>query len=209
MNKLDSFEKDALGELINIAMGSAAEKLSELSGNEVHMSVPSVELVTVEKYKKVMRDGDSENLISVSEKFTGGFSGNAGLIFYFNKSINLIKSLMPDIVHEDEFTDLEEEVLTEVGNILLNSCISTFANILKKEFHTDIPRFNKGTVEDILNIQHGVDSTNYYILLAEVEFFVQSKEISGHVGLTLTLPVLRSLLDELYLASGITEEMRC
>ena len=211
MEKLDDFQRDSLGELINMGMGLAASKLSQLTDAEVTMSVPHVDLVTVKQYlETIATQEDDESLVSVSESFTGGFTGDAVLIFYFNKSMNLVQSLMPSIegMEEledavDDFGELEEEVLTEVGNILINSCISTFANVLKKEFHTDIPRFNKGTADQILKIPAGTDENEYLILLAEVDFSVQSKSISGHVALTLTLPVLRTLLNDLYKVFGI------
>ena len=204
MEQLTEFEKDSLGELINMAMGSAAGKLQELSGNEVNMSVPHIKLIEITDYKKLLQDeNNGKDLISVSEAFNGSFKGNAVLIFHFEKSLNLVKNLVPDLEIDGEFNDLEEEVLTEVGNILLNSCISTFANVLNKEFNTDIPKFNRGNLDNIIEGQLSIDGEFHAILLAEIDFTVESKEISGHMALTLTLPVLRSLLSDLFEATGV------
>ncbi len=207
MEQLDDFDIDSLNELINMAMGSAAAKLHELSGNEVKMSVPNVKLISLDEYKENL-ERDSDELISVTESFGGDFNGNAVLLFHFNKSRNLIRGLIPDFNEDDSFTNLEEEVITEIGNILLNSCISTFANVLKREFTTSIPKFNKGSTNHIMgilsdNLESGEDELK--IILAEVEFYVEAKEVSGHMALTVSLPVLKTLLNELYAAVNITK----
>lgn len=202
MKELTLYEKDALGELLNIAMGMAASKLSEISGNEVEMTIPDVELVPWSQYKKTMGEDIDDNLISVSEGFTGGFSGEAVLIFFIDKSIDLVRSIVGDLDYKDEFTDMEEEVLTEIGNILLNSCIAAFSSTLMKEFQTELPKFNKGPLEKLLPgiNTNDINADEKLILLAQIGFSVQKKEIKGHLALTLTLSAVRSLINELNMA---------
>lgn len=206
MKDLTPFEKDALGELLNIAMGMTASSLSEISGNEVSMTIPNVELVPWSKYKETMGDNTDDNLISVSEAFSGGFSGEAVLIFFVDKSMDLVRSMIGDLDYKDEFTDMEEEVLTEIGNILLNSCIAAFSNTLMKEFQTELPKFNRGPLEKLLpgiNSDNDANSNEKFILLAQIGFSVQDKEIKGQLALILTLSAVRSLIDELNMACSI------
>ncbi|HIF52080.1 MAG TPA: hypothetical protein EYQ42_11245 [Thiotrichaceae bacterium] len=203
MGQLNEFEKDSIGELLNIAMGMAASQLSEIAGNEVDMTVPSVDLITCSEYKKILGNYARDNLIGVSEEFSGGFSGEAALIFFLDKSMDLVRSMLGNLDYEDHFTDMEEEVLTEIGNILLNSCIAAFSNVLKKELHTELPQFNKGSLENILPSLDDGNDEETYILLAKIGFSVQQQEISSHLALTLTLYALRSLINELNLAFNI------
>lgn len=208
MDNLSEFEKDSIGELINIAMGAAADNLNQLTGCDVQLTVPKVDLLSLKEYKEKILSKevtDKTDLISVSEEFTGHFSGNAVLIFHFENSLNLVKSLLQDFDDLDvnDFTDMEEEVLTEVGNILLNSCIATFANASNTQLETNIPKFSKGNIHYIIDEQRIFDQETQLILLAEIGFFVETQEISGHMVLTLTLPILRSILEDFYKASGI------
>lgn len=206
MKELTAFEKDSLGELLNIAMGMAASSLSEISGNEVEMTIPDVELVPWSEYKKSMGEDIDDNLISVSEAFSGGFSGEAVLIFFIDKSMDLVRSIIGDLDYKGEFADMEEEVLTEIGNILLNSCIAAFSSTLMKEFQTELPKFNKGPLEDLLpgvSDGHDLNGGEKFILLAQIGFSVQKKEIKGHLALTLTLSAVRSLISELNTACSI------
>ena len=203
MTTLDNNQSDAIGELINMAMGNAAARLQELTGNEVNMSVPSVKLISLEEYHQALGiEVDNDNLISVSEEFSGSFSGKAVLMFYFENSVNLIKGLMPGMAYENDLNEMEEEVLLEVGNILINSCISVFANMLNKELITSLPSYNKGTIQNILSESIDPDD-EMKILLAEIDFKVESQEISGHMALNLTLPVLESILKDLYATLGL------
>ena len=209
MEKLSEFEKDSLGELINIAMGKAADNLNQLTGGCVTLSVPNVVLLSIEEYKEkvleAQKGNNSKDLISVSEKFSGNFSGNAVLIFHFENSLNLVRSLLQDFdgMDSDDFSDMEEEVLTEVGNILLNCCVATFANASNTQLETSIPKFNKGSVDYIVDKQIEFNEESQLILFAEIGFSVESQEISGHMVLTLTLPILRSILEDFYAANGI------
>jgi len=208
--ELTPYEKDVLGELLNIAMGVAASKLSEISGSEVEMSIPDVELNPWRKYKKQMEENIENNFISVSESFSGhvsgSFSGEAVLIFFVGKSKELVRSIIGDLDYEDEFADMEEEVFTEIGNILLNSCIAVFSEALNKEFHTDLPQFNRGTLEALLpsiNDIKEAENKEKYILLAQIGFSVHQKEIKGHLALILTLNTVHSLINELNQACSI------
>jgi len=42
------------------------------------------------------------------------------------------------------------EVLTEVGNILLNACLGTFGNILKVQVSFSVPRLNLESLSAII-----------------------------------------------------------
>ncbi|MFT5453172.1 MAG: chemotaxis protein CheC [Enterobacterales bacterium] len=203
METLSAFEKDSLGELLNIAMGTAASKLSEISNNEVEMSIPDVKLMTHAEYRNAIEQEKQGTLVRVSESFDGVISGEAVLLFQAGKSMDLVRAIIGDISYAEDFSELEEEVLTEIGNILLNSCVGTFSNILQKEFHTEIPEFNKGSIADIFPELYEEDAENHYILLAQVAFSSELKELEGELAVTLTLPALRTLIKELHLAFNI------
>ena len=42
------------------------------------------------------------------------------------------------------------EVLTEVGNILLNACLGTFGNLLQVQVSFSVPHLNLDTLHDVL-----------------------------------------------------------
>lgn len=199
MQQLTPNEKDSPGELLNIAMGLAASSLSKISGNEVDMTIPSVELITLNNYKESLGKSAEEQLISISESF----SGEAALIFFVDESMDLVRTILGDLDFDGDFTDMEEEVFTEIGNILLNSCISVFSSTLLKEFHTGLPRFNKGSLEKLLPNIADIDDNEKIILLAQIGFSIQKKQIKGQLTLTLSLPAVRSLLHELNVLCGI------
>ena len=195
MRQLDDIERDALSELLNMAMGQAASSLSELAGHEVIMSVPDVELIPRDTYLESIQDDSDNPLVSVSEGFAGDFSGDAVLIFFVDKSMNLVRALMEEYPSDEDLTELEEEVLIEVGNILLNACISTIANLIGQEFKTELPYFSKGTLEQVIPGSGSEDDMQ--ILLARIAFNLKDRDIIGQLVLTLTLPALFALLDEL------------
>ena len=78
---LDELELDALSELVNIGVSRAAASLRTMIGQEILLSVPSVQVVTRSQAAQIIGDRDRENLVAVHQAFDGDISGRALLIF--------------------------------------------------------------------------------------------------------------------------------
>ena len=57
--------------------------------------------------------------------------GNAILLFPKSNSLQLVRTLLKDQVPLDNLTELEQEALLEVGNVMLNACFGTVTNLLQ------------------------------------------------------------------------------
>ena len=91
---LSEFERDALGEISNIAMARAANSLRQMVEHEVLLSVPSVEIVSPEAATQIVRKPDNPNLVAVRQDFSGAFSGRALLIFPETNSLELVRAVV-------------------------------------------------------------------------------------------------------------------
>src|SRR6185503_3346795 len=78
---LTKLERDALGELSNIAMAQAAYSLRQMVDSEIVLSVPRVEVLSREAATVEVKKGGSSRLVAVPQDFTGAFAGRAMLIF--------------------------------------------------------------------------------------------------------------------------------
>ena len=91
---LTNLERDALGELSNIAMAKAANSLRQMVQNEVLLSVPSVEILTSAAATLLVAKPDNPRLVAVRQDFAGAFSGRAMLIFPERNSLELVRAVV-------------------------------------------------------------------------------------------------------------------
>lgn len=130
---LSELERDALTELVNIGGGRAATSLRKLVGKQILLSVPALELITLVAVSRVLVERESDELVAVRQQFTGFFSGRALLILPRSDSLDWVRAVVSD---ELPAAELACDALAETGNIILNGCLGSMANILQQPLTT-------------------------------------------------------------------------
>jgi len=69
VTELSDLQKDMLGELVNMGLGSAAASLSEMTGEEVLLSTPQVSFIPRQELCSKLRVELGEELSSVSRVY--------------------------------------------------------------------------------------------------------------------------------------------
>ena len=184
--QLSELECDAITELLNIGMGQAAGSLSSMVNEEVKLSVPSVELVSRQIAVERLNGRPYKRIAAVKQHFHGPFWGDALLLFPQENSLELVRALMRDEeISLDMLTELEQDALTEVGNVILNCCIGSLANNLDDELTTELPVFISGTAMEVLDAC--VAQGNQQVLFLRMDFAVLARDISGYVAFILEI----------------------
>jgi len=179
---LDEFYVDAVAEVLNIGMGSAASSLSEMINEEVKLSVPAVEFVTRLVAANHISDKAKTDVSGVHQNFSGAFGGDAMLIFPEEQSLELVRAvLQQDDITLEDLTEMEQEAMTEIGNVILNSCLCSMADMFGKEMRGEIPEFVHGSVEQVFSDEGGLVHTEAIVLLLNMDFSVDKKNIQGYV----------------------------
>jgi chemotaxis protein CheC len=186
---LSEFERDALGEISNIAMARAANSLRQMVEHEVLLSVPSVEIVSPETATQIVRKPDNPNLIAVRQDFSGAFSGRALLIFPETNSLELVRAVVGREFPLDDIVNLEDEALAETGNIILNSWVATIANLLKRALKMSLPIVVRGESQSLFTNE----TQNNLVLFLHIRFEISKKEIRGYVALLMDIPSIDEL----------------
>lgn len=192
MIHLSDTERDAIGEAFNLGVGSAGNALSEMLGKEVLLSVPAVDISLREDAAKTLTPEDpNEGVISgVREAFEGPFSGDAFLLFTENRSLELVRLLLqqPD-ADIDMLSEMEQEALVEVGNIILNACLAQIADIMGTEIFNDIPIAIKGQFHQIIDDATSADQKSYVMKL-HMHFAVEGTQIDGNIAFVMGIQSL-------------------
>ncbi|HEU6442718.1 MAG TPA: chemotaxis protein CheX, partial [Microvirga sp.] len=141
---LTELERDALTELVNIGVSRAAASLRKMIGEQVLLSVPSVEIMAPQNAARLIGERETEDLVAIQQQFEGAFSGRALLIFPEETSLDLVRAILGDDVPPDQIAEMELEALAETGNVILNGCLATMANMLKRSLNISLPQVVRG-----------------------------------------------------------------
>ncbi|MDB5535474.1 MAG: chemotaxis protein CheX [Devosia sp.] len=195
---LDELERDALTELVNIGVSRAAASLRKMVGKQVLLSVPSVEVVTQNAAAALIGQRESDDLVAIRQEFDGAFSGQALLIFPEDNSLELVRAIVGEELEEAEVTSLKDEALAETGNVILNGCLGTIANMLNQTLQMSLPKVLYGDGNELFSVVPGAESGGL-VLFLYINFSVKDHNIRGYIAMIMDLPslgVLKGLLDD-------------
>lgn len=196
---LNELELDTLTELVNIGVSRAAVSLREMVGEQVHLSVPAVDLVHRVRAIEILEGRESGPLVAVHQVFEGDITGRALLIFPETKSLELVRAVTGGDLSLEDIIELEQEALAETGNILLNGCLGTIANMLHRSLRMSLPEIIRGKGPDLFNLKPPPEASDVVMFLY-INFTVRQRDISGYIVMLMDIPslaVLKNLLGEL------------
>jgi len=182
--KLTALELDALTEIFNHGVGAAANALSELAGEEVTLSVPRVEEASKREITDRMASDGANRVCAVRQGFSGVITTEALLMFPMEQSFQLVQMMVGETVPLEQFSEMEQESLAEIGNILLNSVLSSVADMLGIEFEGSLPQVELGPSVNVLCPTGDLDSV---ILSLQINFEIASRQIQGYLIFLLDL----------------------
>jgi chemotaxis protein CheC len=176
-------------------------------GDQVLLSVPSIEVVSQRRAARLISEREISELVAVRQGFSGPFSGRALLIFPETNSLELVRAVTGGELSAQEVLDLEHEALAETGNIILNSCLATMANMLKRSLTMTIPEVLRGSGAMLFEIDDATTEEGL-VLFLYIDFAVRKHDIRGYIAMIMDLPslaTLKELLDE-FITRIIDEE---
>ena len=128
--EISEMEKDALGEVMNISMGSAATAVSELLSAKVWITTPRVEIV---KADDMLRYDKLEPAVCVKIEYVKGLSGNNLMVLRQDDVQMILNQLMgqPLVVTPDfEFDELNISAVSEVMNQMMGASATALSDFL-------------------------------------------------------------------------------
>ncbi len=195
---LSELQLDALTELVNIGVSRAANSLRAMVGAQVHLSVPTVALVSRGGAIGILSERETKNLVAVHQVFEGDITGRALLIFPETRSLELVRAITGGDLPLEDIIELEQEALAETGNVLLNSCLATIANMLHRSLKMSLPEVLRGNATTLFSLAPPPEAGDVVMFLY-IDFAVRERDINGYIAMIMDLPSLTALthlLDE-------------
>jgi chemotaxis protein CheC len=189
---LNEIELDALTELVNLGVSKAAFSLREMIGQQVILSVPSVEMIGRARAIELLNRNESNKLVAVHQVFEGDITGRVLLIFPETRSLELVRAVTKGALPLEDILELEHEALAETGNIILNGCLATMANLLQRTLKISLPEILRGASGDLFNLPPPPVAGDA-VLFVYINFSVRERDIQGYIAMLMDLPSLAAL----------------
>lgn len=138
MEPLSGEEKDAIGEISNISMGTAATTLSTLLNQRVNITTPNV---SIANWSDISQSYDRP-CVFIQISYIEGLDGNNILILR-EKDVKIITDLMMGGTGTDvdatELTELHLSAICEAMNQMMGSAATSISSVLEKKVDISPP----------------------------------------------------------------------
>ena len=173
---MSSMEKDALGEIGNISMGSAATTLSVLLGHKVNITTPTVSVDTM----STIQNQYPMPYLVVEVGYVIGINGNNILAIQASDA-SIIADLMmggDGLNPQEELNDIHMSAVGEAMNQMMGTVATSLSTMFNKKIDISPPKVNlidlgaEDKITDLVNNDEPVVKTSFRM---EVDGLIDSE----------------------------------
>jgi chemotaxis protein CheC len=197
LDNLSDLHLDALSEVFNIGAGRAAASLSEIVSEEVKLSVPAIEFRKCSELNAKVLSLDQSQLGVVRQQFSGVFNADASLLFTEDSALEIMRDMMGSHISVEELAEFEQEAMCELGNIILNACLSAMADMLDIQLESSLPSYAVCNSDDVIRSIVGVED-QMYVMILHIDLEIERRQVNGRLIFLFSsssLNMLRTQLD--------------
>ncbi|MFN4224210.1 MAG: flagellar motor switch phosphatase FliY [Fervidobacterium nodosum] len=199
---LTDIEKDMIGEVGNIILGSGATALSSILGRKVDISTPEVEVKTL----KDLRSEIAGEKVTVIIHFEGAVEGLNALVLEKKTAAEIADIMMGGLgkVESDELDEMKLSAVGEAMNQMMGSAATSLSDMIKKSVNITPP------TAEILNFDNaetkfppiGEDADK----VAKVNFTMSIEDLEpAKFFLAMPIPFVKKLHDMIF---GSSEQQK-
>ncbi len=184
-------QRDALQEVLNIAMGQAGDSLARILDAFVELSVPRIRIVEVKEVTNTIREmvGNTADVTAVRQAFFDDLRGEAIVVMDENGCRDLA-----DLMGYDDNLDCqaEQELLLDVSNVLVGAILNGVTETLGTSLSYSAPSI----MAERCPVDHIIDPRNLswtHALLLEVNYSLKNRGFKSHLLLLMAEEAIESL----------------
>ncbi len=199
---LSDIEIDALGEIGNISMGTAATTLSTLLNRKVNITTPKVSITTADE----LADDYKLPFVAIDVSYKAGLEGSNILILNTNDA-KIITDLMmgKDIFDIDrELTELDLSAVSEAMNQMMGSASTSLSEMFMKKIDIEPPKsieitFAEGRNKiDLLNSSTPIIKISFKMVIGDL--------IDSNIMQLIPLEFGKSMVEKLMDSSSVASD---
>ena len=137
-NMFSPMEIDAIGEIMNISLGSSATAVSNMLDHRVDITTPSVSVVPIEEFTL----GELEPAIGIEIKYVSGLEGSNIMLLKRHDVKTIVEILMGTEISDEEFefNDLTISAVCEVMNQMMGAASTALSDFLGRSVNISTPQ---------------------------------------------------------------------
>ena len=207
MRVFTALELDALTEAFNLSLGEATAAFSAIVREEIELSVPVVEFVARDELARRLQSGQAggveDRLCRINQHFhtSDGFATDALLLFPEQGSLEIVRRMLGADTSAEHITELEQDALAEIGNIIINSCMSSLADLFGSEIIGSLPRVQSSSVARLLEDK----APDSLVLMARIGMKMSAHNLSGFVLFLMDVPSIDHFMGEVRRLFGLPD----
>lgn len=198
---LTDMEKDVIGEVMNISLGSSATSLSSLLSKRVDITVPKVNVISTQDFDFE----DLEPAVGVEIKYIEGITGDNVLILKRADIKVILETLMGVEIADEEF-ELDEIAMSavcEVMNQMMGSASTALADFLGRTVNISTPIAYE--ISDKTDFKGRYFSDSGY--LVEVKFDLKVGDVINSEFLNvLSIPLAKEMVSLFLKGTGLEDD---
>ncbi|AIE78919.1 Flagellar motor switch protein FliN [Bacillus cereus] len=178
-------EKDVLGEIANISIGSASTVLSTLLNQPVSISTPNVEAINVRHY-----DGVPVPFVILNVDFVEGLKNENVFVFTKDVALTMVDLMMMgtgEVDSEKELSELELSGIKEIMNQMMGHAATAMSEMFQEKMDMTPP------------------NVKFVTLKEEMEYLGESMKVDELVQITFNLEIGDLLQSKMYQILPISE----
>ncbi|PEB82010.1 flagellar motor switch phosphatase FliY [Bacillus cereus] len=183
--QLTQEEKDVLGEIANISIGSASTVLSTLLNQPVSISTPNVEAINVRHY-----NGVPVPFVILNVDFVEGLKNENVFVFTKDVALTMVDLMMMgtgEIDPEKELSELELSGIKEIMNQMMGHAATAMSEMFKEKMDMTPP------------------DVKFVSLKEEMEYLGEAMEVDELVQITFNIEIGDLLQSKMYQILSIAE----
>lgn len=151
-NIFNAMEIDAIGEIMNISLGSSATAVSNMLDHRVDITTPTVSIVNAEDFTL----GGLDPAIGVEIKYVSGLEGSNIMLLKMSDVKVIVDILMGTETPEEEFelNDLTLSAVCEVMNQMMGAASTALSDFLGRMVNISTPQSFDVSDLDALKNEH-------------------------------------------------------
>ena len=196
----------ALREVVNIAMGQAGSRLSELLGTFIQLPVPEVFITPYNQLAQHLSYADGSSMSAVSHGFSGNGVAGEAVFLMSSSGFSDLESLVA--LDMPEGSNSHTGILTDLSELLVGSCLKGISQQLDIEFNHSYPVVLGHEQECTLLLD--CESSALDVLVINISYHLSTPDMDCHLLLLLTadsIPALRARVEILMQDTG--EQAQC
>ncbi len=198
-------QRDALNEIVNIGFGRAANALSILVGQRIILLTPQVSVFPINSLEKALQMLENREMTTVHQVFSGKLSGDIMLLMDTANASKLVDMLAGGKGESHPITQSDRESLVELGNIILNSFIGSFGNLLNIRITFTVPHLQIESVKQMLRTMQVDQREVEYALIIHVDFRLVEGDVGGYVVIVMGIESLEAMFESMRMEGYLIE----